>query len=208
MIREDNKPLEKTVVYSYDDNGNILSQRRFAFSLKDSKLIEEAEAVEEKTYSYVGDQVIAINEENFAYDAIGNPTIYRGKTAGWIRGRVMTNYDGNSFTYDSQNRRITKNTTTYYYDNIGRMLKQIDSADSTKALEFFYDNTGVFSVKQGNTTYFYRKDVLGNIVALLDSNGSVIVKYTYDGWGNHVVTDQNGVVIESASHIGNVNPFK
>ena len=58
------------------------------------------------------------------------------------------------------------------------------------------------------STYFYRKDVLGNIVALLDSNGSVIVKYMYDGWGNHVVTDQNGVVIESASHIGNVNPFK
>ncbi len=43
---------------------------------------------------------------------------------------------------------------------------------------------------------------------LLDSSGSVIVKYTYDGWGNHVVTDQNGVVIESASHIGNINPIR
>ena len=59
-----------------------------------------------------------------------------------------------------------------------------------------------------NETYFCRKDILGNIIALLDTNGSVVVKYTYDAWGNNVVSDANGTIITDANHIGNLNPFR
>ena len=34
LIREDNKVMSTTVLYSYDNNGNILKQRKFAFTLK------------------------------------------------------------------------------------------------------------------------------------------------------------------------------
>ena len=49
--------------------------------------------------------------------------------------------------------------------------------------KFLYDHTGVFAVKHNNATYFYRKDAQSNIVALLDSNGAVVVEYKYDAWG-------------------------
>lgn len=48
----------------------------------------------------------------------------------------------------------------------------------------------------------------GNIIAILDSNGNLIVKYRYDAWGNHKVLDASGNVIIDASHIGNLNPFR
>lgn len=40
-------------------------------------------------------------------------------------------------------------------------------------------------MKYNDTTYIYRKDVQGNIIALLDSSGEIVVKYTYDAWGNY-----------------------
>lgn len=54
----------------------------------------------------------------------------------------------------------------------------------------------------------YRKDIQGNIIAILDSNGNLIVKYKYDAWGNHKLLDASGNVIIDASHIGNLNPFR
>ena len=35
-----------------------------------------------------------------------------------------------------------------------------------------------------------------------------MVKYTYDAWGNHEVSEVNGVIITDMSHIGNLNPFR
>ena len=67
-----------------------------------------------------------------------------------------------------------------------------------------YDHTGVFTVKYNNATYFYRKDAQANIVALLDNNGSVVVKYKYDAWGKCQTT----VVDSSATEIANLNPFR
>ena len=54
LIREDNKVMSTTVLYSYDNNGNILKQRKFAFTLKNIIDIEELES-EDKVYIYDGD---------------------------------------------------------------------------------------------------------------------------------------------------------
>ena len=63
-------------------------------------------------------------------------------------------------------------------------------------------------IRHGNSTHFYRKDILGNIVAILDANGEIVAKYTYDAWGNHSITDTNGNVITDENHIANLNPFR
>jgi hypothetical protein len=67
-----------------------------------------------------------------------------------------------------------------------------------------YDHTGVFDVKYAGSTYFYRKDAQANVVALLDNNGSVVVKYRYDAWGKCQTT----VVDSSAATIAELNPFR
>ena len=45
-------------------------------------------------------------------------------------------------------------------------------------------------------------------IMLIDSNGNVVVRYTYDAWGNHTVRTNDGTEIAEATHIGNINPIR
>lgn len=195
LIREDNKRFGKTWLYSYDNNGNLLVKKETSFTLKTD--------IEENTftinrYAYVGDQLKGYNDELFVYDEIGNPITYRGKDASWARGRLLTAFDGHSFTYDAQGRRLTKDGISFTYDGNGRIVKQ------SNGLDFFYDNTGVAGVKYNNETFVYRKNVQGDVVAILDTTGKTVVKYTYDAWGNHAEE-----VLDSArATLAALNPFR
>lgn len=164
-IRESN--IKKIV----HNNGNILKQRKFTFTLKNAIDIEELDS-EDKVYIYDGDKLLAFNGEECSYNETTNiQTTYRGKALVWTNRRV-SNYNGVQFIYDGQGRRIAKDGISYTYDSQGRLLKQSND------IEFFYDHSGVSSVKHDGKTYFYRKDILGNIIALLDTSGAVVVKYT------------------------------
>ena len=199
LIREDNRALGKTWLYSYDNKGNILSKRETAFTLKAD--VEECEFTSVQ-YGYNGDELLFVGTEACAYDALGNPSVYRGKAVSWSNGRRMMSYGGTALTYDGLGRRLSKGNITYTYDGSNRVIKQSDG------LEFLYDNDGVAAVVQGENTYLYRKDAQGNICALLDSNGGVVVKYIYDAWGNHAVVDADGNDITDEGHIGNKNPYR
>ena len=63
-------------------------------------------------------------------------------------------------------------------------------------------------MKYNGSTYIYRKDVQGNIISLLDSNGRIVVKYAYDAWGYHTVYDSNGNINTDENFFGNINPFR
>ena len=145
---------------------------------------------------------MSCNGEAFEYDVIGNPTTYRGKAATWAYGRQLTSFDGNTFSYDARGRKTAKNDIAFTYDSNGNLIKQ------SNGLEFLYDHTGVFAVKHNGSTYFYRKDAQANVVALLDSNGAIVVKYKYDAWGNCKVLNADGSEITDSNHIGILNPFR
>ena len=58
-----------------------------------------------------------------------------------------------------------------------------------------------------------RKDILGNIIGILDKNGTIIVKYKYDGWGRHKVLDASGNELTldnctATNKVGILNPFR
>ena len=201
LVREDNKTLDKTYVFVYDNNGNIVKRREFSFTLKDNTLIEELESTD-KVYIYNGDQMVSYNGQTCVYDLMGNPTMYRGKTATWVNGRRLAGFDGHTFTYDGQGRRLTKDSLVFAYDSNGRLIKQGDN------MEFFYDQTGVVGLKYGTATYLYRKDAQGNVIALIGENGAIVARYLYDAWGEVSVVDNNGSLISDVNHIGNLNPFR
>ena len=110
-------------------------------------------------------------------------------------------YNGHTFAYDTQGRRVGKDSVVYTYDSENRLVKQTNGVNE---LAFIYDNSGVTGVKYSGSTYIYRKDVQGNIIALLDSTGKVVVRYTYDAWGNHAVEP----VSSTYTTLANLNPFR
>ena len=195
LVREDNKTFGKTWLYSYDNKGNILSKRETSFTLKENA--EESEFTRVQ-YEYDGDKLLTFGTESCEYDAIGNPTTYRGKSASWSNGRQMASYNGTAFTYDGLGRRLSKGNITYTYDSNNRIIKQ------GNGIEFIYDNSGVAGIVYNNATYVYRKDGQGNIAALIDSSGNVVVEYKYDAWGDHVIVLSDS----SNENLAKANPIR
>src|SRR5699024_9507137 len=54
-----------------------------------------------------------------------------------------------------------------------------------------------------NTPYYYLKNLQGDIVGILDANGTQVVSYTYDAWGAPL-----SVTGTAADTIGQLNPFR
>ena len=201
LVREDNKPLNKTVLYSYDNCGNITERCDYAYTRKSGEELTE-QACTHFAYEYDGDRLVSYNGEKCAYNNLGSPTTYRDKQAQWQFGTRLRSLGAAAFNYDGFGRRSQKNGIEYTYDSDGRLIKQSDG------LEFVYDNKEVTGIIYNEKQYFYRRDIQGNIIAILDERGAVVVRYIYDAWGNHAVVDANGNDIEDMSHIGNVNPFR
>jgi len=127
----------------YNNNGNLLVKKETSFTLKTD--------IEENTftisrYAYVGDQLKGYNDEAFVYDEIGNPTTYRGKGASWARGRLLTAYDGHSFTYDAQ----------------GNVIALIGENGAIVA-RYLYDAWGNVSVVDNNGTLISDSNHIGNV---------------------------------------------
>ena len=50
-------------------------------------------------------------------------------------------------------------------------------------------------------TYYYRKNVRGDITHILDDSGNVKGEYVYDAWGNHVI-------VKNDDGVASLNPFR
>ena len=74
-------------------------------------------------------------------------------------------------------------------------------------LDFIYDaNSKLIGLTTIQGNYFYVRDVIGNIIGIIDSNGNYVIKYKYDAWGNLLSNlpsiDDNTVTIAAK-----YNPF-
>ena len=72
---------------------------------------------------------------------------------------------------------------------------------------YFYDQNGApvsFRAKSGGTyaSYYYVKNLQGDIVAITNSSGVKVVEYTYDAWGKTLSTTGS-----LASTVGASNPL-
>lgn len=54
------------------------------------------------------------------------------------------------------------------------------------------------------SSYGTAEKICMEIIPILDSTGDVVVEYTYDAWGNHIVTPTD----EAYSELSQLNPFR
>ena len=174
LVRENNKKFGKTCVFTYDNCGNILTKTEYGFTLKPDDFVKESEGAT-TTYSYSNGKLMArsVIDSEFVYDSIGNPTTYKGWSLTWGFGRKLMSFGSNTFDYDAEGKRIAKNDITFTYDADGKLIKQ------SNGVQFIYDGSTMIGLEYNGMTYFYQKDLLGNVIAILDSEGSIVVKYNY-----------------------------
>ena len=150
----------------------------------------------------------------------GNPvTYYNGKDYAftWTKGRQLAKavVDGKTveYTYDMSGVRTSKtvNGTTYNYTTLsGKVMRQQWDG---KTLEFVYDDGNqpfamIYNDGSTSTLYYYVLNAQGDVIALLNANGTLAASYNYGAWGNYSVHDKDGKKNTSASFIGHINPLR
>ena len=209
LISERNNLSKRKYQYVYDTEGNIVVKKEY--NLETNEIL--------KTYNYEynnpewEDQLTKFNDEVITYDKIGNPLSIGESTLTWKVGRRLTTYtkgDLNiSYDYNVDGIRTSKTvngqTTNYILEG-----KNIIVEENPKGMLYYiYDNNEIIGLKYNNQTYFYKKNLQGDIIGLYNSNFEQIVTYTYDSWGKVItVTDTNGNEITDESNIALINPFR
>ena len=150
----------------------------------------------------------------------GNPvTYYNGKDYAftWTKGRQLAKavVDGKTveYTYDMSGVRTSKtvNGTTYNYTTLsGKVMRQ---QWGSKSLEFVYDDGNqpfAMIYNNGSTSklYYYVLNAQGDVIALLNANGTLAASYNYGAWGNYSVHGADGKKTTDATFIGHINPLR
>ncbi len=206
LTQVDDQQENATWVYTYDQGGNILSKKKYAYG------VTTGEPTESKAFTYGNakwkDQLTAVNGTPITYDAIGNPLSDGEWTYTWQNGRQLarmqkTGVDA-SFVYNENGLRVQKtvNGVTTDYTLHGKNIVHMKQGSNN--LHFFYDAQGRPAVVVYNgTAYSYAKNLQGDIVAILNSSGTAVVRYVYDAWGRPISC--TGTMTTT---LGKLNPFR
>ena len=207
LVLEDNSLLNRTFVYTYDDAGNILLKKTYALTAAGA-----TPTTLYSTYSYGytdswGDLLTSYRGVSFTYDEIGNPlTYYNGSsyTFTWENGRrLKTATVGSntlSFTYNHDGIRTSKtvNGVVHNYTVSGSLI--LTEEWGTNLVVYLYDANGApigmryrtNSMAEGVFyTFWFDKNLQGDVVAVYNETGTKVLSYTYDAWGNKTTTVHN-----------------
>ena len=218
LIREDREADRQTITYAYDKNGNLLRKNRYEYQPDAAmETLASATPSETKIYRYEGnwkDQLTSYNGETIAYDAMGNPTVYRRMEMGWKNSSELTEIVKDQTTiryrYDKEgmrNRKYLSDGTTVLYQVqdgqiIGEQHLREDQEKPLYEMTFSYDADGtLFSMNCDGKDYYYILNPTGDVIALVDTGWNTVVSYAYDSWGN--VT-----AIEGDQDLGKKNPLR
>ena len=208
LVREDNKYIYTTDVYSYDVNGDILSKDSYDYTTGSNILGSPNDTV---SYSYTDSNwkngVTQFGNDTISYDANGNPTSYRGKAMTWSRNRLMSlvdSYFEMTFAYNKNGLRTMKSgingTFEYYYS--GDKLVKMES--SSRSVKLYYGADGrPYAIDYNGTVYYYILNLQGDILEIYDASGNIVVNYLYDAWGKLLYME--GTL---ASTVGYYNPLR
>lgn len=155
---------------------------------------------------------------NISYNSNGNLSTYQNKTYTYDYLNRLINIKNNinqpiaSYTYDAQNRRVSKtiytptnnnnttNTTTYLY-NQNQVIAQYQNTNTQPSVSFIYsDNTDEpMALIKDQKIYYYLKNHLGSIIALTD-NTRLLEIYEYNAFGKLTIKDHNQNIILKSNY--------
>ncbi len=208
LTYENNQDMLKAFNYYYDSSYNITSVSETSIPTNQTATT---------TYSYTSGILNSYTNNGttkyIVYNNFGNPVKY--SVAGtssednmaWSQGGKLKSgtYKNNVFAYkydangDRYLKEVNGNETKYYMEQ-GR-IKAEDHED--KGLIYYtYDATGIAGMVYNGSTYFFRKNVLGDVTEILSNSSTVVASYKYDAWGTTQITNS------TSANLGSLNPFR
>ena len=195
LVRENNEGLDKTILYCYNDIGNIVSAETFGYTTGD--VTPGTGTIQNYTYDETyPDRLTSFNGKAIAYNSLHCPSSYDKKTYIWGLGRLReitygssdqpgVRYENCRFNYDAYGRRISK---TYVYDNnvsstsdySYRYTTNYEYDQSGRLIHELLTETMTYSGGGSNTYEFtYLYDETGIIGVLYNVNNAGAIPYYY-----------------------------
>ena len=161
-----------TTDYTYDAAGNLIQKGDTTYAYDEVNRLT-GDGVQTYTYNDRGD-LISDGVNAYVRNAAGN-------LASFTSNAGTTNY-----TYDYQDRRLTKVSPTGYtlrYHWLGNNLVAESDSSGIIATYTYTDKGRLHSMTRGGQTYYYHLAARGDVLALTNSSGQVVARYSYDPWG-------------------------
>ena len=180
-------------VYEYDGNGNITKKGTTTFTYD----------------TVIKDRLVKVGNTPVTYSTANplNPATY-GNCSYNFKGRRLQSFTKSGSTYnyiyDEQGLRTRKiapdGSVTKYLYNGTKLAAEIAP---NYRLDFLYDENDMLYgfVKDGSAKYFYARDMLQNILGIIDTNGSPVVIYQYTAYGT-------STVLQDTAGLASINPFR
>ncbi|WP_242875667.1 RHS repeat-associated core domain-containing protein [Anaerobium acetethylicum] len=167
VVREDSQVLDRTVIYRYDQGGNILDKTTYPYTTGSlgTPISTVSYGYEDSSWK---DKLTSYDGKAITYDAIGNPLAYDGWTFGWEEGRQLASMSGNG-----------KAITCKYNDAGIRTSKTVDGTTTSYQLA----GDRVISESDGTTRIHYTYDSSGNLVSM--DRGEYRTADLYENTGSH-----------------------
>ncbi|HBL85213.1 MAG TPA: hypothetical protein DDZ99_10035 [Clostridiales bacterium] len=227
LVRENNAYANHSYTYEYDDAGNILYKRTYAYTTGTLGTVQSTISYGYNNANW-GDLLTSYNGTAITYDAIGNPLSYRGNTLTWTGRQLNTLTSGMStyaYKYDESGIRTQKTQTisgvqgdfkTYYVTDGSKILYEYQQSyplyTTTNQKYYYYDDAGsITGFTYNNVDYYFGKNVQGDVKYIYTLTGTLIAEYCYDAWGNLVkLMDADGAVLSSGTNytVAMANPFR
>jgi len=221
LLREDNTAQSRTYVYAYDNAGNILTKSTYALTAAGS-----TPSTLYSTYNYGygdatwGDKLTSYTGVSITYDDIGNPlSYYNGSsyTFSWENARQLATLIKGSYSlsFEYNNEGIRTSKTVNGVEHIYHLSNSLIMSEEwgNNLVLYLYDADGSpIGMQYRNTsygegqfdTYWFEKNLQGDVVAVYNHSGIKLIAYTYDAWGNSSVSYYNS----GASTTATYNPFR
>ena len=194
--------MNEAYTWTYDVGGNILEKCTYCLASNGS--IGSCQKQDIYTYASTGwkDQLTSYNGQSITYDALGNPTTYRGNTLTWSHVRRLASYGSNTYTYDAAGIRTSKTVggVKHTYTLDGNKILREKYGNTT--LTFYYGISGVIGFNYNGLDFYYRKNLQGDVIAIYSACGMLAATYAYDAWGNIIAgADYSGMGIDAINPI-------
>ena len=239
LSRENNEFIDKTIIFMYNEIGNIVSIDTYEYTLNTNPTV----LCSSKSYTYdstIKDRLITFNGTTIPYNSLGCPTQYKGYNLTWSKGilkglskgTIKTGREGYTYEYNAYGQRVSKTYNkmqgmgtvvplgdlthydkTYVYDSSGRLISENGSylyhneGTTNKVIEYLYDNNSIIGMRYttGTTTntYYFERNILGDVVGIYDTLGNLKVKYLYDAYGNCTIANETTDI-----SLANINPIR
>ena len=194
LTRVDDKVQDLTVVYVYNEGGNLVSRTNYKYTTGTPLLLKRT-----WLYSYDStwkDQLTYYDAKRIQYDNVGNPTSYNGWAFTWEAGRQLASMSKSgtdvAYQYNADGLRTKKTvtqsgaSTVYeYLWNESKLVGQKVGNDAVRILYDANDEPVGFTVND-TASYYYVKNLQGDVLAIVDKTGAEKVSYVYDAYGQIV----------------------